>query len=160
MAEKVGRPKKPLARMTLLMILFPVSLRFFAAFSCSALVKAAELVTSTVTGTLVPVPSFSLFSSSISTFDSFELPEVKSVEAFLFLTKPFLDGWGKSLGRLGVNGGSTLGMTGPVGDLERALKGIGCGKGELGPAPSADSRDSVVSLGGSGKPAFEAGRVT
>jgi hypothetical protein len=36
-----------------------------------------------------------------------------------------------------------------VGDLERVLKGIGCGRGVLGPAPSADSRGSVVFCGAS-----------
>jgi hypothetical protein len=36
-----------------------------------------------------------------------------------------------------------------VGDLERVLRGIGCGRGELGPAPSAGSRGSVVYCGAS-----------
>jgi hypothetical protein len=34
-------------------------------------------------------------------------------------------------------------------DCERALKGIGCGRGVLGPAPSADSRGSIVFCGAS-----------
>jgi hypothetical protein len=87
---------------------------------------AAELDTSTTTGIVTSsFPSEFIPSNSISTLDSFAAPDVRSVEAFRFLTNDFCKGCGRSVGKLGVNGGSAERLKLEGGDLERARSGFG-----------------------------------
>ena len=107
-----------------LIILLPVSFRFFAA--CVSPLGAVELETSTTTGIVISsFPWEFMPSTSISTLDSFAAPDVKSVEAFRFLTSDFWDRCGRSLGRFGVNGGSAERLKLVGGDFDRARRGFG-----------------------------------
>lgn len=92
-----------------------------------------ELVTSTLTGMVVVTVSPFAFSLCTSTLLSLARLGDKLVEALRFLITTGGDGWGKSVGSVGVNDGSARSRALLGGERDLALIGNGAGSAVVGP---------------------------
>ena len=92
-----------------------------------------ELVTSTLTGIVVVIVSPCAFSLCTSTLLSLARLGDKLIEALRFLTTAGGDGWGKSVGSVGVKDGSARGRALLGGERDLVLMGSGGGSAAVGP---------------------------